>query len=636
MIFDVSIIFKKKKSKDNFLYCYVRVYNKTSHKTKLISTGFKFLEKEVNWGGKTAKEKNTNKIKRLKGKYIKDINTESSEMNDLIENKLDKVRNDIDNSHSPHLDSEDFIVFVKSYARRLKTLKKFGTYNGYSTFIKDLKEYALSRNKSTIKFNDINKTLVLDFQDYLDEKGLKDSTIQTRMYKFKKMVEKAIDEDIFITRKNPFFRYSNRVKPTKKPILTEEELKKIINTPPLRNSIRSGYIYLDDEGYESLHPIEISRLMFLFQFFSNGMRVSDILFLRWKNFNINNETKEIKYDMFKTETTCRIGLNDHLVSILKHFVDKNDYFSAYEEQEEKCPRCGNKNLVKNGWYKHTVKRKTLKCLDCSRVFIRKRPLGKSHHFDDLIESKEIVFDHIEMGPHPDPTVQRYSNQDVYYKDRLYYNDLIKQKELDEVTLKNIEENKRKEINDRLLKYFEEGNEIVIFNSELPIEETKEIDRFYDDLRNKCISNLTVINDSLDKFKKDEFTHYINLFRRYASERPNEFVIPMLNSDDFRPYNDLHSIPEDLYLQYTTKSRRHGGLLKEVRKKLGIKTNITSHTARHTFTSILVNKNIDIYTISRSLGHSSVSITEKYLPLYDFQKINKDLESFNSEFSTDHL
>lgn len=54
------------------------------------------------------------------------------------------------------------------------------------------------------------------------------------------------------------------------------------------------------------------------------------------------------------------------------------------------------------------------------------------------------------------------------------------------------------------------------------------------------------------------------------------------------------------------------LLKKWVKKAGINKKITWHCARHTFGTNLIDKNIDIFTTSKLLGHTSVKHTHRYV------------------------
>ena len=68
------------------------------------------------------------------------------------------------------------------------------------------------------------------------------------------------------------------------------------------------------------------------------------------------------------------------------------------------------------------------------------------------------------------------------------------------------------------------------------------------------------------------------------------------------------------------------LLKKIAKKYGVEIKHANiHTFRHSFATHCLQSGIDIYTVSKYLGHSSVKMTEKYLTLlpdYAKQEIEK--------------
>lgn len=55
------------------------------------------------------------------------------------------------------------------------------------------------------------------------------------------------------------------------------------------------------------------------------------------------------------------------------------------------------------------------------------------------------------------------------------------------------------------------------------------------------------------------------------------------------------------------------------KLAGINKHITFHVARHTFATILLNNDVDIYTVSKLLGHADIKTTEIYAKLLDKKK-----------------
>ena len=66
-------------------------------------------------------------------------------------------------------------------------------------------------------------------------------------------------------------------------------------------------------------------------------------------------------------------------------------------------------------------------------------------------------------------------------------------------------------------------------------------------------------------------------------------------------------------------------LKKVAEKAGIKKHISFHTARHTFATMSLTVGVDLYTVSKLLGHKDISTTQIYAKIVDQKKndaINK--------------
>ena len=70
-------------------------------------------------------------------------------------------------------------------------------------------------------------------------------------------------------------------------------------------------------------------------------------------------------------------------------------------------------------------------------------------------------------------------------------------------------------------------------------------------------------------------------------------------------------------------------LKALRLRAGISFPFTTHTARHTFaTLITLEKGVPIETVSKMLGHSNVSMTERYAKVTP-QKLFEEFDRFLS-------
>ena len=59
------------------------------------------------------------------------------------------------------------------------------------------------------------------------------------------------------------------------------------------------------------------------------------------------------------------------------------------------------------------------------------------------------------------------------------------------------------------------------------------------------------------------------------------------------------------------NQKYNDYLKLVGEYVGLTKKLTSHVARHTFATYLLNKNIPIETVSRALGHSNLKQTQHY-------------------------
>jgi len=100
---------------------------------------------------------------------------------------------------------------------------------------------------------------------------------------------------------------------------------------------------------------------------------------------------------------------------------------------------------------------------------------------------------------------------------------------------------------------------------------------------------------------------------------NEYIFPFLSSKF--DYSD----PVFLHNQIGAKTALINKYLKQLAIKAEISKNITTHTARHSFADIARQKTDNLYNLSKTLGHSSLKVTESYLASFDEQAVDDTLD-----------
>ena len=106
-----------------------------------------------------------------------------------------------------------------------------------------------------------------------------------------------------------------------------------------------------------------------------------------------------------------------------------------------------------------------------------------------------------------------------------------------------------------------------------------------------------------------------LHRRTAHER----VFPIL--DGYR-LDD----PERERRALSSRCAYFNKRLQAIATRAGITKHVTFHTARHSAADVLRKAGVSLYALSRSLGHSSLRITEAYLAALDAEAVDREVTS----------
>lgn len=195
--------------------------------------------------------------------HSKDINTTSAKIKEKLKGKT----------------SGSFSDFFAKHTEWLLSNDKISTHLKAKANISKLNQFTKNRK---LQFEDIDVDFLKRYEFFLSN-DLDNSinTIHSSLKIIRKLFNDASREGIVEIASNPFLRYKLKTEKTTKEYLSEEEI------------IKLEELELKPGSHEEVH-----RDIFLFACFAAGIRVSDLLQLRWRDFNganlniVTQKTKE--------------------------------------------------------------------------------------------------------------------------------------------------------------------------------------------------------------------------------------------------------------------------------------------------------------------------------------------------------
>jgi integrase len=131
-------------------------------------------------------------------------------------------------------------------------------------------------------------------------------------------------------------------------------------------------------------------------------------------------------------------------------------------------------------------------------------------------------------------------------------------------------------------------------------------------------------------------HYMNL-----DQPTTDYIFPLLDnraryavavtSEDRMKLQP--EVKKRLLQQVNSKNSLINKYLGKIAEMAGINKKLTFHIARHSFANIARQKKANVFDISKTLGHSSIKITEAYLS--NFDTISQD-ETMEKVFQPDSI
>lgn len=162
-------------------------------------------------------------------------------------------------------------------------------------------------------------------------------------------------------------------------------------------------------------------------------------------------------------------------------------------------------------------------------------------------------------------------------------------------------------------YLTDSEVLTIWQKQMGIKRMEQVRDVY--IFN-CLTGLAYIDcKNLTKdqiFKDDQGNVFI---KRYRQKTKIQSTIPLneIALSILEKYNYHLPVPSN---------QKMNSYLKEIGDVCGITKKLTTHTARHSAATMLLNHGVSLYTVSAVLGHSSVKMTQHYAKLLDKTIINE--------------
>lgn len=268
-----------------------------NRKVSYIASGFMLAQNE--WDSKnnkvTAKNKNSKRLTSfITNKFLelqKGILDQETLHKNLTPKKLkEKIMG---------LNPVNIFQFADEIIQRYNNNGSISTRDKTRTIMMKLEQYVGNRN---LYLQDIDANFLAKYESYLRAvKGNNTNTIHTNLKFFRVLFNEAYRRDLIEHSDIPFNKYVLRLERTERLFLTSEEINSLEN------------LNLNPTSKLALH-----RDMFIFSSYTGGIRISDMLLMKWENFDGSHIHIVIK----KTGSQLSIKIPEKGLIILDYYRPK--------------------------------------------------------------------------------------------------------------------------------------------------------------------------------------------------------------------------------------------------------------------------------------------------------------------------
>ena len=198
---------------------------------------------------------------------------------------------------------------LDSTIARLESLGKYGSASKHKSLRSRLSQY----RTLNIRLDEIDLTFLRDFELFLRRIGNTNNSIATKFAIFKAAYNKALAEELFVQKNNPFSKYKvgSLWTKTRKRAITKEDVQKLMA--------------LEIELSHQTEYRDFARDIFLFSYFTAGINFTDIASLRYCDI-IGGI---ISYSRNKTQKLLSFRLIPNAMAIIEKYSRKKHTADDY-------------------------------------------------------------------------------------------------------------------------------------------------------------------------------------------------------------------------------------------------------------------------------------------------------------------
>jgi integrase/recombinase XerD len=304
MASSVKLTLRKKPNKEGKFPIAIRVTK--DRKSSFVFTSLYIDEKYWDEKNRKVKKSYPNSL-TINNLLILKLSEANRTIIDLQSNKTDFSSKEIKKSIVKPLGEETFNTLSKRFLDELKENKKLSRLNSDKPRVNHVIEFSKSEN---LYFNEINEEFLKKFISHLRIKRKNsERSIINNLIVIRTLFNIAINEGVVEQKFYPFGKNKIKIKfPESQKIgLTEEEVLKIRNLDNITNTEKHA------------------RNVWLFSFYSAGMRIGDVLKIRWSDV-IDDR---LHYQMNKNSKRLSIPLSEKAKAILEIYkqdrLKSNDF-----------------------------------------------------------------------------------------------------------------------------------------------------------------------------------------------------------------------------------------------------------------------------------------------------------------------